>query len=192
MSELGRAIREARRARHLSHQALAKALGYSERGANKGARRLRTLEETGMEKAALIRAVADVLALDPAYLTDLAHRDEAHRAEAWERWADEPICPRLIIRHGPHWFHHIAYDLPSEIATLDEAERHASDRMRTIPETPLARLHPPQGRLIFSRRLHVHIDHEGSVIARVPQNYRQKSPLPYGSVGGKPFILKAS
>lgn len=191
MSQVGKAIRAARRARQLSRQALAKALGYSERGANKGARRLQALEETGTEQAEFIHAVAQELALDPAHLSDLADRDEVARAEAWERWADEPIRPRLIIRYGPHWFHHIAYDLSSEIATLDEAERDASDRMRAIPTTLLTRGHPPQGRLIFSRRLHVRIHHHGHVIAREPQTYRRPSPHPYGQIGTRRFILSA-
>lgn len=97
MSELGGVIHRARRERGLSAHALARALGYSERGASKGARRIQELERQGLEGSEFVGAIADELELDRAEAKRLAEAEKT-RKEAWKRRAGQDL--ELLVACG--------------------------------------------------------------------------------------------
>jgi len=189
-SSLGQSIRRARKERGLTPQALAQRLGYTAKGVNKGARRIQQIEREGLEDERFIGLVLDALGLDRGAARRLAQIDEARRREAWERWADEPIRPMLVLRFGPHWFLHCVRDVPPAYTSLADCERYAAGVIRRHSQRRKRRgASPATGRLIWSRRLHVWFDEQGRVKRRNNQTYEEHCPLPHGEVGNKAFVL---
>ena len=187
-SRLGQYTRNARQQQRLTPQDLARRLGYAPARRNKGARRIQTIEKSGLEDPRFIRRVFDELDLDVHTAERLAREDETARKREWEQWADEPIKPFLIVRYGPHWFTHIKRDVPEYISTLDEAEDWVSE---FVLNENRERERPVTARLVWSRRLHLWFDASGDVMKRDVQTYETHSALPHGRINNKAFIFTA-
>ena len=183
-SELGGYIRAKRERRRLSPQALAMRVGYSAKGADKGARRLQQLEREGLEDSKFVERVLDQLGLDPAEAHWLEQADEARRREAWERWANEPIHPFLVIRRGPHWFMHSTREAPQRYTSLVDCERYAGRVIRSLNRID-RHPEPVTARLVWSRRLYVWFDKYGRVKRRESGVYPMETGLPSVEVGNK-------
>ncbi len=186
-SQLGQSIRRERKKRKLTVPALARRVRDSERWARaKGARRIQTLEDSGLEEPDFVRAVAEALGIAEQTVGALAEADEAQRRREWERWADEPIRPFMVVRYGSHWFLHLHRELPAGIRSLEQAEEHVGRFVRAERDR-LGRA--ISARLVFSRRIHVSFDETGQPIKRHEQSYRGQTPLPAGNVDGKHFLF---
>src|SRR5437763_1186388 len=95
-SQLGAYLTAQRRARKLSSQQLAAALGY--RNLAKGANRILALERGDRTDDGLLARVAAALRLDPTHVDALAQTDRRASGEEWERWSAEPVAPELRVR----------------------------------------------------------------------------------------------
>ena len=98
-SRLGAFISEQRRARPLTPQQLAAAIGY--KNLAKGANRILTLERAGETAGDLLDKLIAVLALDREHVHALADDDRRAFIEAWEAWASEPVAPEMRYRVMP-------------------------------------------------------------------------------------------
>jgi len=96
MNRTGQYLAEQRRARRLTPQQLAAAIGY--RNVAKGARRILDLERHNFAVEGLLDRIVHALGLDRDYVASLAAADRAAHLDAWERWASEPIEPQLRFR----------------------------------------------------------------------------------------------
>lgn len=96
MNRTGQYLAEQRRARRLTPQQLAAAIGY--RNVAKGARRILALERQNVGVEDLLDRVVHALGLDRDYVSALAAADRRAYVEAWERWASEPVDPELRFR----------------------------------------------------------------------------------------------
>jgi len=92
----GQYLAAERQARHLTLGQLARAIGYT--NVSKGARRIQALERDSVTVPDLLDRVVAALGLDPAHVHALVAEDRRAYAEAWERWASEPIAPELRFR----------------------------------------------------------------------------------------------
>src|SRR4051794_26099036 len=99
-SRLGTHVAEQRRARRLTPQQLAVAIGY--RNVAKGGKRIIALERGGVtDRGDLLEQITDALALDAEHVRRLADEDREARTRAWEQWANESITPRIRFRVIP-------------------------------------------------------------------------------------------
>ena len=98
-SRLGAFISEQRRARHLTPQQLAAAIGY--KNLAKGANRILALERAGETAGDLLDKLVAVLVLDREHVQALVDEDRQAFIEAWERWASEPVAPEMRYRVMP-------------------------------------------------------------------------------------------
>jgi transcriptional regulator with XRE-family HTH domain len=85
-TELGQLLRRTRTDLRLTLQGLAQRIGY--RNLNKGARRLETLEVSGLGTAEIVRRAASALGIDPQAVFEARARDEAARSADFEGWLD--------------------------------------------------------------------------------------------------------
>lgn len=88
-----------RRTKHLSPQALAAAVGYTNLA--KGANRILALEREGDAVDGLLDKIINVLELDHEHVHALVAEDIRLFEEAWERWVAEPVEPQLRRRMIP-------------------------------------------------------------------------------------------
>ena len=98
-SRLGAFISEHRRARKLTPQQLAAAIGY--KNLAKGGNRILVLERSGETAGDLLDKLVAVLGLDREHLYALADEDRRAFIEAWEAWASEPVAPEMRYRVMP-------------------------------------------------------------------------------------------
>jgi len=98
-SRLGAYVAEQRRARHLTPQQLAAAIGY--KSLAKGGNRVLALEREGETAGDLLARLVAVLRLDSEQVQALVDEDRAAFAEAWDRWASEPVVPQMRYRVMP-------------------------------------------------------------------------------------------
>lgn len=187
-SELGQYVRRGRKRARLTPQALAVRIGYSVRRANKGARRIGELELEGLEDPVFIVRVLDALGLDEEEARWLGQADEARRREAWERWADEPIRPFLVIRRGPHWFMHFVRAVPPRHRSLVDCERYTSRVLQSLNRTDRYP-EPVTAQLVWSHRLHVLFDARGYVKRRNPVSYPSDNRSLTVAVGNKAVVF---
>ena len=98
-SRLGAYLAEQRRARHLTPQQLAAAIGY--KNLAKGSNRILALERSGETAGDLLDQIAAALGLDREHVRALADEDRRAMTEAWERWASDPVEPQMRYRVMP-------------------------------------------------------------------------------------------
>lgn len=123
-SHLGRYIKSVRLRLGLTPQELSKAIGY--KNADKGARRILHLEQTGEGEAVLLAKVVEALnlALEGVELAqELDERDRRERGNV-----ARPTY--LVIRHSAGIYSHRS--LPEEVTTQIEAENHACTLARIL------------------------------------------------------------
>ena len=95
----GAYLAQQRRAQHLNTHQLAAALGYV--SVVKGARRILDLERDGRAAGGLLDKLIDVLGLDRAYVYALVTEDRQRFEDEWNRWANEPVRPKLRFKAMP-------------------------------------------------------------------------------------------
>jgi hypothetical protein len=140
LSEYFRFVRERD---HVPLSTLAKSLGYS--NLSKGANKITRFEQTGDIDPHLLLPLATALGISTDILRELKARDR----KAWERWADEPVDPHLVIRLMPSICGR--KDLPKGISR-EQAERVAS---------VIARRSKMMVALIWDRRTTITFDEKG-------------------------------
>ena len=175
MSHLSQFFRQRRLDKKLSFGEVARGCGY--RNVSKGCNRIQKFEDGCDIDTELFQKLATVLDISDA---DIARCVAADKAD-WERWADEPIEPYIVIRlmaavYSPK-------SIPLELHTDQEAmKQFASDfakekRLRVC--------------LVLSRRLRVWFDRDGGV-ERTTKDSFDESFAPYMRMGGKKFLLNLS
>jgi hypothetical protein len=153
MKRLSSHFKAQRLARNLSPGELARLVGY--KNIAKGANKVVRFERQGIIRDDLLIKIAKALAIDWATVEELADQDRQEHIEQWNKWADEPVPMRLVIR----WMAAVYSErhLPEEITTPEAAEDYACD---------LARFRHMQICLVLNRRQSVWIDTHGVVLRR--------------------------
>jgi transcriptional regulator with XRE-family HTH domain len=176
---LGDLFRKTRLERGLSLRQLSLSVGY--RNTNKGIRRLAAIEKGDLSpNRDLYGKIATALELDLELLKATVARDRAEFLENWNRRADEPTKPHLILRLQSCIY--VRREIPEEAFDLEQVESWASS---------VAREHHWRACLVWNRRLSVWFDADGGIEARTeatpdgPPNV----PCPL-EIGGKRFILR--
>ena len=82
-------------------------------------------EERGKILADMLAKLAAVLGIDQPMIQRLMEQDYQEYLEAWNRWADEPIEPYLVVRAIPGF--PFTKDIPPEVTTQEEMEHFAAD-----------------------------------------------------------------
>ncbi len=82
-------------------------------------------EERGEIPATLLVKLAAVLGIDQSTIQELMEQDHRQFLEEWNRWADQPIEPYVVIRAIPGFM--ISKDIPPELTTHEEMEHFAAD-----------------------------------------------------------------
>ena len=175
MSHLSHFFRQRRIEKKFGFGDVARRCGY--KNVTKGCNRLQKFEDGCEIDGELFQKLATVLDISDA---DIARCIAADKAD-WERWADEPIEPYLVLRlmaavYSPK-------SIPPNIHADQEAmKQFASDfakekRLRVC--------------LVLSRRLRVWFDREGGV-ERTTEDSFDESYGPYMQVCGKKFLLNLS
>lgn len=152
-SVLGHHLRAVRLQLGLSVVELARLCGY--RNTSKGCRRIVTCETTGVVHPELLAALAAQLEVSDDTIRDLAGEDCRLYLKRWAEWVNEPVKPYIIIRLLPAIYQRI--QVPQEAITLEEAEALASAHAIRSSRSCC---------LVWSRRLSIWIDADGSVYSR--------------------------
>jgi hypothetical protein len=132
---------------------LSRLVGY--KNAQKGSNRIQRFEQRGEIHADLLGKLADVLCIDSETVDALIEQDRREFALAWNRWADQPIQPSLVIR----WLSAVyaRRELPGEIESLQEAEAYSAATARRLRKKVC---------LKWSRRCSVWFDETGVVTVK--------------------------
>lgn len=171
------ALDEARLAKGLSLTEVARKIRPSD-PFGRFANRVHTFMRTGKGDQDLILRLAGILEVPVETLEELAKKDHAEQIAAWEKWADEPIRPHLVLRYMPAVYGRI--ELPegpkSEEEWIQAALVARGDmRLRCC--------------LVVSRRVSIWLAADGSVECRsvtapdVPN-------VPVMSIGGRKVVLR--
>jgi hypothetical protein len=176
LNHLGNHFRAKRLERGLSPGDAARQLGY--RNVSKGARRLRDLEAGHGAPTDLLARLAALLGIAPETVGELLERDHRESAEAWERWASEPVLPQVVVRLLPGFFG--TARLPDGVTTPEQAVDFGQREARRLHKVVF---------VLLSRRESVTIDESGEVTSRaVAAPGRDIAPVM--RLGGKPFRLR--
>ncbi len=173
-THLSRFFRQRRNEKRLGFGQISRGCGY--RNVAKGCNRIQKFEDRGDIDAGLLQKLAVVLGISDA---DIARFIEADKAD-WERWADEPTDPFLVVRLIAAFYS--PKSIPPDIHSNREAmERFASDfakekRVRVC--------------LVLSRRLRVWFDQKGVWQGETEDTF-EKSYEPYMRLAGsgRKFLL---
>lgn len=139
--------------------------------------RIRQFELSGSITPHLLQKLADFYRIDSSELSELQQRDNAEALAKWNRWADEPIQPYLIIRLMPAIYSQ--RKMPREIESQSEAETWAGGIAREIRNRCC---------LIWTRRLSIWFLEDGTVAQRVEAR-PGKNPIPYSQIGNKRILF---
>ena len=136
-------------------------------------------EERGEIVADLFFKLAAALRITQATIQRLLDEDQQQYLEAWNRWADQPIEPYVVIRAIPAF--PFTKDIPPECTTQEEMEEFAGD----IAE----RLHK-QVVLVLTRRLRIVFD-ESAANRSVHEAQPGQCDGPYMRLAGsrKKFLM---
>lgn len=117
------------------------------------ANKLIQFEERGSIHWELLQKIATVLEIDETTIEQLIEQDFQEFQERWNKWADEPIRPHLVIRVIPGFF--CTSQIPDEVIGGDREglEQYASDQARTLKKKVF---------LVLSRRITIHFDEAGA------------------------------
>ena len=139
--------------------------------------RIRQFELTGTVSKHLFQRLTAFYRIDPQVLKELQERDRQEAIEKWNRWADVPIQPYLVIRWMPAVYSRRI--LPPEIQSLDDA---------LVWAASIARETRRRCSLAWSRRLTIYFEEDGS---HAPPRETQPGtdPVPYMQIGNKRFLL---
>lgn len=136
-----------------------------------GCNKLQRFEQRGEIHAELLLKTAAALDVDRATIDTLIEQDRRAFLDEWNRWADEPIVPHLIVPRWPYatrgrWTSYRNEPLPGFVASLSAAERYA------------ARIAWACGaaELIWSRRLTVWFNSCGQESRRIIAAPDERSP----------------
>ena len=175
MSHLSQFFRQRRLDKKFGFGDVARGCGY--KNITKGCNRIQKFEDGCDIDTELFRKLATVLDISDADITRCIEADKAD----WERWADEPIEPYIVIRlmaavYSPK-------SIPLELHTDHEAMKQFASAFSKEKRVRVC--------LVLSRRLRVWFDREGGV-ERTTEDSFDESYGPYMQVGGKKFLLNLS
>jgi hypothetical protein len=153
---------------------LAKSVGY--RNISKGARRIATFEAGGEIRWDLLLNLARVLGIDQITLERLADADRQQALADWNRWADEPIQPYIVIR------------LLAAVYSTQTLPPGLSREQAEAEAAALARRYAKSVCLVWSRRISIWFDHEGNRTG-ITEAQPGKLNAPWMQVGNKKFLL---
>jgi hypothetical protein len=128
LTKTGAYFAEQRRAKHFNPHTLAAALGYS--NVAKGANRILALEREGNAPDGLLDNITNVLGLDREHIQELLTEDRRRVEKNWQRWANEPVEPRLRFRPfaglwcGESLPEHLTREQALDFARTRATERH--------------------------------------------------------------------
>ena len=167
-----------RLAKNLTLGDLARLVGYS--NISKGANRISQFEREGTIDDQLLVKTARGLEIDWATVEKLAQEDRQDHIQAWNKWANEPVPMKMVIRVMATIYS--TCPIPEEITTHEEAEKHAC---------AVARLRKMRVCLVLNRRQSVWIGADGVVENRTEATPFRAPNLPWMQVGrGQNFLLK--
>jgi transcriptional regulator with XRE-family HTH domain len=172
----GELLRRARKAMDITRGKLAAEIGY--KNIAKGSRRIYQAECGECASQMLVRNLVDYLGIDEVAIRKAIAEDEAEYLENWDRWADTPIRPYLVLRAMACVY--FSKELPEDIADLEQAEAWASTALQ---------LRHMSGCLVWTRRLSVWFNADGSVDQRTSAKPDVPNE-PWMEIGGKSFSLK--
>lgn len=144
-TNLSRYFQQRRLSVGLRHGEVAKRMGYKSLAG--ACNKIIYFEERGEIVAPVLVKLAAVLGIDQATIQELMEQDRREYLEAWNKWADEPIEPYLVIRAIPGFM--ISKDIPPEITTQAEMENFAAD---------IAQRFTKKVWLVLSRRTSIYFD----------------------------------
>jgi transcriptional regulator with XRE-family HTH domain len=176
MKQVASHFKAQRLAQSLSLGDLARLIGYKNTG--KGANRIVRFEREGVIDVQLLIKLALALAIDWATVQELAEQDRQEHIEEWNKWADEPVPMRLIIKWIPAVYSERL--LPVEITTPEEAEAFACDQARHFKK---------QTCLVLNRRRSVWIGADGVVTNRTEATPFGGPNQPWMQLKGRRFLL---
>jgi hypothetical protein len=166
-----------RLAQNLNLGELARLVGY--KNIAKGANRIVRFEREGIIRDDLLIKIARALEIDWATVEELGEQDRQEHIEAWNKWADEPVPMKLVIRLMAAIYSNCPF--PSEITTPEAAEAFACDQ---------ARQRRMQICLVLSRRKSVWINEDGTVRKRTEATLFDGPNEPWMQLkGGRKFLL---
>ena len=150
-------FRQRRIALGLRPGAVARLMGY--KSIVGACNKLIYFEERGEIPADLLVKLAAALGIDQATVQRLIDEDRRQFLEDWNKWADQPIEPYVVIRAIPGF--PITKDIPPELKTQEEMEHFAGD---------IAERFGKKVWLILTRRTSVYFDRssKGSIQEAVP------------------------
>jgi hypothetical protein len=165
-----------RLAKNLTLGDVARLVGY--RNIAKGANRIVRFERQGIINDDLLIKLSKALAIDWATVEELAEQDRREHIEAWNKWADEPVPMKMVVRLMATIYSNCP--LPSEITTPEEAVKYAC---------AVARLRRMQVCLVLNRRQSVWIGTDGTVDRRTEATPIGDPNLPWMQLKGRKFLL---
>lgn len=174
MSHLGDYFRCQCKCRLLTRRQVAQMVGY--RNINKGIRRLLIFEKTGIIRPELLAKVVDAIGMNREMVEVFAEDDRQDRLRVWEKWVNEAVPMRLVVRLMAAVY--CQKTVPLEIRTPEEAEKWSCD---------WAGKHRKQVCLVLSRRWSIWIDACGSVTARTEAKPDEPNE-PFMQVGNRRFL----
>jgi hypothetical protein len=104
-------------------------------------------EERGEILADLLAKLASALGIEQATIQQLMEEDRQQYLQAWNRWADQPIEPYVIVRAIPAF--PFTKDIPPECTTQEEMEEFAGEIAERIHRQVV---------LVLTRRLRIVFD----------------------------------
>jgi hypothetical protein len=159
-------------AKGLTTGQLARLVGYKNIG--KGVNRINEFEESGDLHRDLLVKLVEALEIDQPTLERLLDADY----KEWDRWASQPITPRLVLRAMACVYPHL--HIPDRINTLDELKRYA---------TAVARKYRKTVALVASRKQTFIFDGQGR-IERIIEASPFRSLEPCMRIGGRRVTLR--
>ena len=137
--------------------AVARQIGY--RSVAGACNKLKRFEQRGEIHVELLLKVANALGIEMATIDALIEQDRGEFVDAWNRWADEPILPHLVVPRWTSGARTSCYRevLPRCIDNLTAAECYASRIAWNCGATAL----------VWNRRLTVRFNSFGQEVARI-------------------------
>jgi transcriptional regulator with XRE-family HTH domain len=165
-----------RLARNLNPADLARMIGY--RNIAKGANKVLRFERDGIVKEDLLIKIAEALGIDWATVEQLTDQDRRQHIEEWNRWANEPVPMRVVIRWMPAVYSERL--LPEEITSAEAADEFACDLALQLRR---------QNCLVLNRRQSVWLNADGTVARRTEATPFGGPNEPWMQVKGRKFLL---
>jgi transcriptional regulator with XRE-family HTH domain len=143
----------------------------------KNGNRIRQWELGGKISLELLMKIASVLEIEQHIIEKLAEQDRQEFIEAWLKWVDEPIQPRLVVRLMAAIYS--SRPVPENTNTMEEAEKWASS---------IAKQQKMRCCLVWSRRISCWFDENGVLEGRTKAE-PGKSIVPWMQIGNKKFTF---